>query len=108
MIIAGVLRRPCCAANFAGGKSGVLELDRAVTRAWISDDDGVIAVAEHGQVAARVDESAAATGGTQRDERAVDCITFGDAAEIDVQRDMRDHEIRRYKLQIRQAPRRAG
>src|SRR5882757_8903519 len=70
VIIAEVLCRPCCAADFAGGKSGVLELDRAVSRPSISDDDGVIAVAEHAQVTARVDQSAAATGGTQRDERA--------------------------------------
>src|ERR1700722_14790313 len=37
VIVAGVLCRPCCPADLAGGKSGVLELDDAVTCAWDSD-----------------------------------------------------------------------
>ena len=86
---------PCCVANIAGGKSGIVEFDDAVAGPRISDDDGVVAGAEHRQVAARVDETAVAAGRAKRHDRAVHGITLGNAAEIDVQRPMRDHRSRR-------------
>jgi hypothetical protein len=88
----------CSVANLAGSEGGIFKVNDGAVITLTSDNNGTAAVAEHRHIATCVDETAVATGRMERHERAVDCITLGNAAEVDAQRRMPNHGSRRHEL----------
>ena len=92
VVIAAVLRRPRCRSRHRWSRARrIAQLDDAGRPRGAHGIRSAAAAAEHGQIAARIDQPAVASRRAHCLDGAIDRIALGDPAEIDVARGVRDH-----------------